>query len=62
MDLNMSADDVIKQIVQLHVNGEVLTKKQVKKAHPELMKTALYYYPSWEHALQKSGVQTMTSE
>lgn len=57
MNLNMSADDVIKEIVQLHGKGEILSKKQVKKMHPDLMKNALYYYPSWEHALQKSGVQ-----
>lgn len=59
MDLNMSADDVIKQIAQLYGQGEALSKKHVKKTHPDLMKNALYYYPSWEHALQKSGVQIL---
>jgi hypothetical protein len=57
MELNMSAEDVIAQILQLHTNGDALTKKSVKKAHPDLMKNALYYYPSWEHAIQKTGIQ-----
>ncbi|MCD1260711.1 hypothetical protein B5M42_018070 [Paenibacillus athensensis] len=56
MELNMSADEVLSQIVQLHNSGELLTKKNVKKQHPDLMKNALYYYPSWEHAVQKTGV------
>ncbi len=56
MEFNMSAEEVITQIVQLHRNGESLNKKNVKKTHPELMKNALYYYPSWDHALNKSGV------
>lgn len=52
----MSADDVLSQITQLHGNGESLAKKHVKKQHPDLMRNALYYYPSWEHALGKSGL------
>ncbi len=52
----MSADEVLGHIVQLHNTGESLAKKNVKKLHPDLMKNALYYYPSWEHALQKTGV------
>ncbi|KQX47131.1 hypothetical protein QFZ77_003687 [Paenibacillus sp. V4I3] len=56
MELNMSADEVLGHIVQLHNTGESLAKKNVKKLHPDLMKNALYYYPSWEHALQKTGV------
>jgi hypothetical protein len=55
----MSADEVLGQIVQLHNNGESLAKKNVKKQHPDLMKNALYYYPSWEHALQKTGVNNI---
>lgn len=58
MDVQMSADEVITQIIQLHDNGESLAKKSVKKNHPELMKTALYYYPSWDHAIQKTNVET----
>jgi len=56
MELNMSAGQVLSQIVQLHSSGESLSKKNVKKQHPDLMKNALYYYPSWEHAVQKTGV------
>jgi hypothetical protein len=58
METSMSAEDVLTQISQLQNNGEPLTKKSVKKTHPQLMQSALYYYPSWEHALQKSGLQT----
>jgi lambda repressor-like predicted transcriptional regulator len=54
----MNADDVLAQISQLHESGESLAKKSVKKLHPDLMKNALYYYPSWEHALHKSGLDT----
>ncbi|MFM1652222.1 hypothetical protein ACI7RC_08980 [Brevibacillus sp. B_LB10_24] len=56
MEMSMSSEDVIAQIKRLHGNGESLSKKYVKKSHPELMKNALYYYPSWEHAIQKTGV------
>lgn len=48
----MSAEDVLAQIKQLRDSGVPLSKKKIKKSHPELMKYALYYYPSWEHALQ----------
>ncbi|WP_158081612.1 hypothetical protein [Paenibacillus selenitireducens] len=56
MEVQMNADDVINQIRQLHASGESLNKKSVKKSHPELMQNALYYYPSWDHALQKTGI------
>lgn len=56
MELSMSAEQVVEQISRLHGQGEALTKKSVKKTHPDLMRNALYYYPSWEHALEKSGV------
>ncbi|WP_231571541.1 hypothetical protein [Gordoniibacillus kamchatkensis] len=52
----MSADEVLTQISRLHDSGESLAKKNVKKQHPDLMKNALYYYPSWEHALHKTGL------
>lgn len=52
----MSADDVLTQISQLHDKGEPLAKKYIKKQHPDLMRNALYYFPSWEHALGKSGL------
>jgi hypothetical protein len=56
MEHSMSAEDVLTQIVRLHDSGESLAKKSVKKQHPDLMKNALYYFPSWEHALQKTGI------
>lgn len=57
MDAQMKANDVIEKIRQLHAQGESLNKKSVKKSHPDLMQNALYYYPSWDHALQRTGIQ-----
>lgn len=62
MELSMSADDVLSQIAQLHDTGESLAKKHIKKTHPDLMRNALYYYPSWEHALGKSGLPADSQE
>ncbi|MGZ4123477.1 MAG: hypothetical protein ACXVOI_09745 [Tumebacillaceae bacterium] len=56
MQADMSAEQVVTQIQQLNQNGDTLNKKKVKQSNPELMKNALYYYPSWEHALQASGI------
>lgn len=51
----VTADAVLGQIKQLWIeNGQSLTKKDVKKQHPDVMRTALYYYPSWEHALSNA--------
>jgi hypothetical protein len=55
VEQGMSADEVLAQISQLRDNGESLAKKHIKKQYPNLMKYALYYYPSWEHALHKIG-------
>lgn len=50
-----SSNTVLNQIKELWVqNGEHLNKREVKKLHPDLMRSALYYYPSWEHALSKA--------
>ncbi|MDP5276268.1 hypothetical protein [Chengkuizengella axinellae] len=57
MDTNMSPEEVLTQIVELHNNGETLAKKSVKKAHPDLMKNALYYFPNWDQAMERAGVQ-----
>ncbi|MFC4102149.1 hypothetical protein [Paenibacillus xanthanilyticus] len=51
MDASMSANDVIAQIRQLKTSGQNLNKKKMKASHPELMQNALFYFPSWEHAL-----------
>lgn len=52
---SITADAVLNQIRELYMeNGQELTKKQVKQADPELMRSALWYYPSWDHALEKA--------
>lgn len=50
----MSVVDVVARIQQLKHTGETLSKKKIKQSHPELMQNALYYFPSWEHAIQSA--------
>lgn len=50
----MSVADVVAQIQQLKTNGESISKKKVKQLNPQLMQNALFYFPSWEHALQNA--------
>ncbi|HJV46768.1 MAG TPA: hypothetical protein VJ824_13715 [Bacillota bacterium] len=50
----MSVDQVLGQIRRLNETGELLSKKKVKQAYPQLMKNALFYFPSWEHAIQNA--------
>jgi hypothetical protein len=57
METSMSVKEVMTQIKQLHNDGKPLNKKKVKKNNPDLMQNALYYYPSWEHALQETGLE-----
>ncbi|MEW9668428.1 hypothetical protein [Ammoniphilus sp. 3BR4] len=54
MELKMSAEEVLTTIRNLRGNGEVLNKKKVKQSHPDLMRSALFYFPSWEHAIQNA--------
>lgn len=55
VDTSMSVEEVKNQISGLmQKEGQSLRKKQVKKSNPELMKNALYYFPSWETALEQS--------
>ncbi|MGM0838088.1 MAG: hypothetical protein ACQEV7_18275 [Bacillota bacterium] len=55
METSMSVEEVMNQISKLtQKEGQPLRKKQVKKSDPELMKNALYYFPSWETAIEKS--------
>jgi hypothetical protein len=61
VEANMNQDAVLEQIRKLHENGVSLSKKKVKQSHPDLMRNALYYFPSWEHALQASGLDTHSS-
>ncbi len=52
MEPEMTMEQVVSELRELNTNGESLSKKKVKQNHPELMKNALYYFPSWEHAIQ----------
>ncbi|MFD1677079.1 hypothetical protein [Alicyclobacillus fodiniaquatilis] len=53
MKLEMSAEEVVTQIKQLGEQGESLNKKKVKQSNPVLMQHALYYFPTWEHAVRE---------
>lgn len=51
----MSVEEVLTGISELlEKEGQQPRKKQVKKTNPELMKNALYYFPSWESAVEQS--------
>lgn len=51
----VSPEVVLHQIKQLYAqNGEFLSKKEMKKFHRDLFQNALYYYPSWDHALARA--------
>ncbi|XEC93370.1 hypothetical protein AB6A23_18625 [Paenibacillus tarimensis] len=52
MEATMSVVDVISQLQKLKSSGETLNKKRCKQTHPNLVQNALFYFPSWEHALQ----------
>jgi hypothetical protein len=54
MEVNMSIDEVIINIQKLNELESNLSKKKIKKSHPELMRNALHYFPNWEIALNKS--------
>lgn len=54
MESSMSVVDVIAQIQNLKSSGQQLNKKKLKQSHPELVQNALFYFPSWEHALQSA--------
>lgn len=57
MEATMKADEVLMMIRQLQENGTAISKKKVKQSHPDLMRSALFYFPSWEHAIQ--NVETL---
>jgi hypothetical protein len=52
MDSTLGADEVVRRIKHLQTGGGSVSKKQVKQSDPELMRNALFYFPSWEHALK----------
>ncbi|WP_179891174.1 hypothetical protein [Bacillus sp. AFS017274] len=55
MEVNMSVEEVVNQISELvEKEGKLSRKKGVKKSDPELMKNALYYFPSWDNAVEHS--------
>ncbi|MDU0330912.1 MULTISPECIES: hypothetical protein [Paenibacillus] len=54
MDATLGADEVVRRIKQLQSEGVSLSKKQVKQNDPELMRNALFYFPSWEHAVKNA--------
>ncbi|WP_198936788.1 hypothetical protein [Domibacillus epiphyticus] len=55
METSMSVEEVVNQISKLIQQQDGLPrKKQIKKSNPELMKNALFYFPSWETAVEQS--------
>ncbi|MDL4839773.1 hypothetical protein [Aquibacillus rhizosphaerae] len=54
MEVDMSVEEVLEGIRRLNKVEENLSKKKVKKSHPQLMKNALYYFSDWEKAIDKS--------
>lgn len=58
MQVEMSLDEVASKLQEMQQAGDSLNKKKVKQINPSLMQHALYYYPSWEHALKSVGVHS----
>lgn len=54
MEADMSIVSVKEQIKQLINSGNSLNKKKIKQSHPDLLKNALYYFPSWDRAIESS--------
>lgn len=54
MDVTLPADEVINRIKALQASGAPLGKKHIKQQDPELMRSALFYFPSWDHALRNA--------
>ncbi|MGO0063040.1 hypothetical protein ACTID9_23975 [Brevibacillus fluminis] len=52
MDPSMSNNQVLERIRTIQAGGGSLAKKAVKAADPELMRNALFYFPSWDNAIQ----------
>ena len=60
MQLEMTAQEVLDHIRQLYSNGQPITKRKVKETDPVLLRNALYYFPSWEHAVKETGIPSLT--
>lgn len=56
MELSWTPQEVLDRIRNMQHEGESLHKRQVKKSDPELLRHAMYYYPSWEHACKECGI------
>ncbi|WP_462411504.1 hypothetical protein [Neobacillus sp. Marseille-QA0830] len=56
MEVTLTSKEVITQIQKLQSEGQSLKKKEVKQLFPDLMRSALYYYPSWQQALEESNI------
>ena len=56
MDVPLTSKEVITQIQKLQSEGKSIKKKEVKQLSPDLMRSALYYYPSWQHAVEESNI------
>jgi hypothetical protein len=54
MDVPLTSKEVMTQIQKLQNEGQSLKKKEVKQLYPDLMRSALYYYPSWQQAIEES--------
>ncbi|MBU9722610.1 MULTISPECIES: hypothetical protein [Bacillaceae] len=54
MEVDMSIDEVLDELMQLKTEMGVLNKKKLKKSHPRLMRNALYHFPNWESAVEKT--------
>lgn len=52
MDLSLSTEEVRQRIRDLRSQGGNLSKKSVKSSDPELMRHALFYFPSWDSAIK----------
>ena len=50
----MSSEEVLNAIRELNEKGDNLNKKNVKKTNPQLMRSALHYFPSWDSAIERS--------
>lgn len=56
MEIPLEADEVLSRIKQLQTDGNSISKKQVKQSDPDLMRSALFFFPSWEHALKNADL------
>ncbi|MNV53647.1 hypothetical protein [Paenibacillus sp. FSL R10-2734] len=56
MEIPLEADEVLSRIKKLQTDGSSISKKQVKQSDPDLMRSALFFYPSWEHALKNADL------